>query len=167
MTTPGRAGWAGARCLLVAHAGDPEGHAALGPALRALAARAERTGGRVVGLWEGAPPPPARGVADRDLRLGPALGVDLGGEAVDGAVVLADPGRTALDLALALHLAGVPLRAGASSEFGGGVLTDPVPLPADLPPEERHLAVLTALGLWPVPRRHPADGRILSPGGET
>ena len=138
--------FAEAQCLLVAHAGSPEGHPALAPALRVLARWAGTSGARLLGLWAGPPPALARGVTDRDLSYTARGDLDLGGEAPDAAVILTDPGHTALDLAYALHLAGVPRRAGFATEFGGGVLTDPLP-PADLPRAERHLAILSALEL--------------------
>ena len=163
---PPRPAWAGMRCLLVAHAGDRAGHAALAPALRVLAAWAGRGGGRLVGLWPGPAPCCVRGATDRDLRYDLARGIDLLGEAPEGAVVLADRGRTALDLAYALHLAGVPRRAGAASEFGGGVLTDPVPL-GDLAPAEAHPALLHALGLGAAPRYTVVQKDNPGRGGET
>ncbi len=160
--------WSRAPSLLIAHAGGLEGRAALGPALAALAAWAGRRGARLTGLggspppWEGAPPregaplwegaPLREGArpphAEGDPILGPDLAVTLDGEPPWGAVVLSDPGHTALEIAYALYLAGVPRRAGFAPEFGGGVLSHPVPPPPpSTRPEARHLRLLDALGL--------------------
>ncbi|EKE43849.1 hypothetical protein OCGS_2183 [Oceaniovalibus guishaninsula JLT2003] len=144
MTLP-KADWSGAKCLLVAHVGPMTEAAALGPALKALALWAESRRSRLVGLWPGQPP--LTGFTDRDLlHVGPGP-IDLHGERPQGAILLSDPGQSVLDLAFALHLAGIPRRAGIAAEFGGSALTDPV-APPDLPLPERHLAVLGALGLW-------------------
>ena len=60
------------------------------------------------------------------------------------AVLFAEPGRTALDLAQLCATAGIPRRIGLADEFAGGVLTDPVRPPGGASEAERHLALAEA-----------------------
>lgn len=76
--------------------------------------------------------------------------------AYDAAFVLTSFSQTAWPAAYAAYLAGIPVRAGFASDFGGGVLTDPVAPPPDGTHQaERNLALLAALGI-PVADADPA-----------
>jgi len=61
------------------------------------------------------------------------------------AIVFTRPGESPWLLAYTCYLAGVPLRAGQSVEFGGAVLSHPIRPPDD--GADRHLALVEALGL--------------------
>ena len=143
-----RRGWVSAPCLVAAYAGGEAGVADLGPALRVLARRPEAS----VLLWpEGVAPPEGRDVLTYALPDGAddAAG-RIAAHAPWGVVVLAEPGWTPFEVAHLCYLAGVERRAGLAGlagEFGGAVLSDPVPEPAHAPGPERHLALLAALGL--------------------
>ena len=137
--------WADAPSLVIGYAGTDAGVASLRPALRALAHRP----GRTLLLWPAeVAPPEATGFEVLPYRLPPTGDVveRIAAHAPWGAVVLAEPGWTALELAHLCYLAGVERRAGVAAEFGGAVLSDPVP-PVPVPAPERHLALLAALGL--------------------
>ena len=81
--------------------------------------------------------------------------------------MLSDPGRAAIEMGYALHLAGVPRRAGLAAEFGGAALTDPVPPPPPGAPEARHLGLLAALGLLREARCETAPSGDRRRGDET
>jgi ADP-heptose:LPS heptosyltransferase len=139
-----------------------------GPAVRAVAARAEVTmlcgqaGAPAARLlpgvtevltwaapWVLADPPPVRR-ADLDL-----LGARVAQRRIDEAVVLTSFHQSPLPTALLLRLAGVPRIAGASVDYPGALLDVRLrpgeDLPEDIPEPERMLAIAAAAG-------YPGDG---------
>lgn len=67
---------------------------------------------------------------------------------LDAALIFTADGDSPFELAYLAYLAGIPVRAGQSAEFGGGVLAPWIrPPPHGTPPVRRHLALLDALGL--------------------
>ena len=140
-----RRGWVSAPCVMVAYAGGDGGDADLSPALRLVARRPQPS----LLLWpEGVAPPEGRDILTYALPDGAdAAAGRIAARAPWGAVILSEPGWTPLEVAHLCYLAGVERRAGLAGEFGGAVLSDPVPEPAHAPGPERHLALLAALGL--------------------
>ncbi|MDX2154542.1 MAG: glycosyltransferase family 9 protein [Bryobacteraceae bacterium] len=68
--------------------------------------------------------------------------------AFDAAIVFTGEHESPYSAAYQCYLARIPLRAGLTAEFGGGVLTDAVPPPSShLSREERHMYLLEALGI--------------------
>lgn len=67
---------------------------------------------------------------------------------LDAALVFTAEGDSAFEAAYLAYLAGIPVRAGLSAEFGGGVLAPWIrPPPSGTPPARRHLHLLGELGL--------------------
>ena len=65
----------------------------------------------------------------------------------DGGIIFTSFAQSPHPAAYACYLACIPLRAGQSKEFAGGVLTDPVsPLPDDAHQVDRNLHLVTSLG---------------------
>jgi len=96
-------------------------------------------------LWQDAsarlPFDPEREIAFVDrLRAG----------AFDAAFILTSFSQTPYAAGYAAYLAGIPIRVGHAPDFGGGVLSHPVPGPAPVHQAERNVHLLAALGL-PVP----------------
>ena len=65
----------------------------------------------------------------------------------DAAIILTSFSQTSWAPAYACYLAGVPVRAGHAPDFGGSLLSHPVPGPAPDHQAERNLHVLRALGV--------------------
>jgi ADP-heptose:LPS heptosyltransferase len=65
----------------------------------------------------------------------------------DAAVILTSFSQTTWAPAYACYLAGIPVRAGHSPDFGGGLLSHPVTGPAATHQAERNLQVVAALGV--------------------
>ena len=84
------------------------------------------------------PPDPAR-----DL----ALVERLRSLAADAALVLTSFSQTAWPAGYAAYLAGIPVRAGHADDFGGAILSHPVPGPAPVHQVDRNLHLLRALGV--------------------
>ena len=130
----------------------------LAPALRRL--RSALPGARLV-LLAGSPAerlPPFAADVDEVLTdparagTGPALASieRLAAARLDAAIVFTAAGESPFEAAYLAYLAGIPLRAGISAEFGGGVLSPWVrPPPRDTPGAGRHLFLLGELGLGP------------------
>ncbi|HZS94578.1 MAG TPA: glycosyltransferase family 9 protein [Chloroflexota bacterium] len=69
----------------------------------------------------------------------------------DAALIFTSFSQTPLVPAYVCYLAGIPLRAGESKEFGGAVLTDPVPTtPIEIHQVDRNLHLVEAVGFTPV-----------------
>lgn len=83
-----------------------------------------------------------------------ALAEELRERAFDAAFIFTSFSQSALPPAYLCYLAGIPLRAGATREFAGGVLTHPVrPLPHEAHQADRNLHLLEAVGLPVRPAR--------------
>lgn len=90
----------------------------------------------------------------------------------DAAVVATSFAQSPYPAAYACYLAGIPIRAGFAADFGGGVLSHPVPPPPDgCHQADRGVALVTALGVPPAGTHlelaaRPAAGRyaVLAPG---
>src|SRR4051812_2412910 len=65
----------------------------------------------------------------------------------DAAVILTSFSQTAWAPAYACYLAGIPVRAGHAPDFGGSLLSHPVPGPAPEHQADRNLHVVRALGV--------------------
>lgn len=80
--------------------------------------------------------------AEREL----ALISKLRQSAYDCAVIFTNPGDSPYPLAYICYLAGIPIRIGQSQEFGGGVLSQWVKLPAkDSHPVDKHFLLIESL----------------------
>jgi ADP-heptose:LPS heptosyltransferase len=135
----------------------------MGPAVRAIAARAEVTmlcgpaGTHAAWLlpgvtrvltwdapWITSPPPPVTASALQDLRTRVA------GQRFDAAVILTSFHQSPLPLALLLRLAGVPRIVGASTDYAGSLLDVRLrpgeDLDEDIPEPERALRIAAAAG---------------------
>lgn len=123
--------WARSRRLLVAYVGPADGVPALGPALaviREAAPNARLTLWASPACW----PTVELLTADR-LLLAPVEWPEAEGvrqvvaafqdSAFDAAIILTEPGASPHPVAYACYLAGIPVRAGQSLEFGGSVLS--------------------------------------------
>jgi ADP-heptose:LPS heptosyltransferase len=66
---------------------------------------------------------------------------------LDAALVFTAADESALDVAYLAYLAGIPLRAGLGSDFGGSVLSPCIRPPHDLPERARERFLLDELGL--------------------
>jgi ADP-heptose:LPS heptosyltransferase len=63
--------------------------------------------------------------------------------AFDAAIIFTNPGESPYPLAYICYLAGIPIRIGQSQEFGGGVLSEWVKLPAkDSHPVDKYLFLI-------------------------
>ncbi|HEY9697790.1 MAG TPA: hypothetical protein V6D10_11035 [Trichocoleus sp.] len=66
----------------------------------------------------------------------------------DAAIIFTAPGQSPYSMAYCCYLAGIPIRCGQSSEFGGGVLSHQVQPPCDtVQAIDYHLHLLRSLGL--------------------
>lgn len=82
-----------------------------------------------------------------------ALIENLGEGGFDAALIFTSFSQTAFPAAYACYLAGIPLRIGHAREFGGGVLSHPVPAPdIELHQAERDLHLIEAVGVGVVDR---------------
>jgi ADP-heptose:LPS heptosyltransferase len=95
-------------------------------------------------VWQDAhgrlPLDPARELAlvDRVRALG-----------ADAAMILTSFSQTAWPAAYLCYLAGIPIRIGHADDFGGGVLSHPVPGPAPVHQVDRNLHLLERVGIRP------------------
>lgn len=86
----------------------------------------------------------------RDL----ALAEELGGRRFDAAFIFTSFAQSPLPPAYLCYLAGIPVRAGATREFAGGVLTHCVkPLPVEAHQADRNLHLLASVGIAARPPR--------------
>lgn len=142
--------WARVRRLLVVHSAPREGDA-LGPVLTAIRGRLPEVHVTVLAAAD-AP------VADADETIpAPPSWLDEASVAAlvdrvqaggfDAALMLAGPGGSPHAAAYLCYLAGIPVRLGASAEFGGRALTESLAPPADADRDAHHLALLDAMGI--------------------
>lgn len=83
----------------------------------------------------------------------PEYGLALESGPYDAAIIFTGEGRSPYPDAYGCYLAGVPVRVGLSSEFGGSILSHWVrPVPG-AHPVERHLALVTSIGVPATERR--------------
>jgi len=151
--------WNGVRRLLLVHTGSEADMVMLAPGVAALRSRwpgfallTSPASAAVAGLFPGVN---RLLVADPGSLIGPLaegatrkLVDQLRAESFDAAIIFTTPDQNPYTTAYICYLAGIPVRIGASKEFGGGLLSHWVrKLPQGLHPEERHLALLRAVAL--------------------
>jgi ADP-heptose:LPS heptosyltransferase len=142
-----------------------------GPAIRAVAARAERVtllcgprGVQAAALLPGVDRILVRRAEWIDQDAPPITRAEINAyisaiaaERADVAVILTSFHQSALPLALLLRMAGVPRIGAISEDFPGSLLDARVADPGDVPEAERALVVAAALGFTPPPGD---DGRL-------
>ncbi len=148
--------WLGARNILVVHLGDAGDVLNLGPALRAV--KETSPGVRLTlltslaGSVAGTVLPDIDGVITwkptwRDEHAERALIAELAGHDFDAALIFTSRGESPHVAGYLCYLAGIPLRAGISKEFGGGILTTELkPAPADRSDSARNRWLVEQLG---------------------
>jgi ADP-heptose:LPS heptosyltransferase len=71
-------------------------------------------------------------------------------QAFEAAIIFTGSGRSPYALAYLCYLAGIPIRVGQSSEFGGGVLSSSIAPPIEtVSPSDYHLHLLQSIGIIP------------------
>ena len=150
--------WHEVKRLLIAFLGDSDDVRDLLPALQRLRAALPRAGLGWLGLARALPVQPVFPAFDSMVVCGGEEGTPLGNLAdvhslvdrvqrgqFDATIIFTRPGESPWLAGYTCYLAGVPLRAGQSIEFGGGVLSHVFKPPADA--ADRHVALLEALGM--------------------
>ncbi|HEY8520963.1 MAG TPA: hypothetical protein VIN61_12845 [Gammaproteobacteria bacterium] len=161
---PGAAWRAERNAIVAAYAGTAAGARALAPTVQAV--RRALPAAQIVLLWPAALelpavtsrpadrvvlyPAPHQGAHAQPARLRRAVDravKALRAAAPSAAIVLTETGHAPFLPAYLCYLAGIPRRAGLCAEFGGALLTQAVPPPADLSQPDRHLFLLRAIGV--------------------
>lgn len=163
-------GWSAAGNILVVRLGEAGDVVRLGPALRAV--KEHSPGARLTLLTSLAGANAGSGLpwidrvttwqpSWRDGRTERTLIAELAGYAFDAAIIFTSPGQSPHVAGYLCYLAGIPLRAGISKEFGGSILTTELkPQPDVCSGSARNLWLVEQLGFVTGGRPSAAETRF-------